>query len=153
MSRPSIFTQELADQICERLADGESLRKICLGDDMPAKSSVFKWLGENKEFSDQYARAREAQADTLFDEIIDIADDGANDTYIDESGNTRTDQDVIARSRLRVDARKWAASKLKPKTYGEKVETTLRGDKDNPIESRVTVEYVGVNEDPNSKGV
>lgn len=153
MSRPSIFTQELADQICERLADGESLRKICLSDDMPAKSSVFKWLGENKEFSDQYARAREAQADTLFDEIIDIADDGANDTYTDESGNTRTDQDVIARSRLRVDARKWAASKLKPKTYGEKVETTLRGDKDNPIESRVTVEYVGVNENPDRKGI
>jgi len=120
LGRPSLFTLELADRICELLGEGNSLRKICLADDMPNKSSVFKWLSENKAFSDQYARARETQADTMADEILEISDNGTNDTYIDDDGNTRTDVDVIARSRLRVDARKWLASKMAPKKYGER---------------------------------
>lgn len=120
MSRPSSFTQETADAICERLADGESLRSICLDDWMPARSVVFKWLASNDAFADQYARAREEQAEKYLDEIIEIADDGSNDTYETEDGQRKTDWDVIGRSKLRVDARKWAMSKLAPKKYGEK---------------------------------
>lgn len=125
--RPSEFTQQTADAICERIADGESLRSICRGDDMPAKSTVFKWLSQNATFADQYTRARETQADTLFDEILSISDDGTNDSYKDEDGNPRTDHDVIARSRLRVDARKWMAGKLRPKVYGDKIEHEHKG--------------------------
>ena len=121
------YTDEIANEICSRLVDGKSLKKICEMEDMPSKSTVFKWLSENESFSDKYARAREAQADTLADEIIDIADDGENDTYEDDEGNVRTNQDVIARSRLRVDARKWIASKLKPKKYGDKLTQELTG--------------------------
>jgi hypothetical protein len=117
--RPTTYTNETADKICERLADGESLRRICSGEDMPNKATVFRWLAANEIFRDQYARAREAQAEALADEIIDIADEGLNDSYTDKDGNVRTDHDVIARSRLRVDARKWVASKLKPKVYGD----------------------------------
>lgn len=94
---------------------------------LPASSTVFRWLSLNKQFSEQYARAREAQADVLFDEILNIADDGLNDTYTDEDGNVRTNQDVIARSRLRVDARKWMAGKLRPKVYGDKIQTEHSG--------------------------
>ena len=65
--RPSTFTQKIADEICERIADGESLRSICGDDGFPTKSTVFKWLNDFPGFSDQYARAREAQADSLFD--------------------------------------------------------------------------------------
>lgn len=126
--RPSSFTQEIADKICEGIADGKSLRSLCEGDDMPAKSSIFKWLSQRKEFADQYARAREAQADALFDDILTIADDGRNDSYTDDDGNERTNQDVIARSRLRVDARKWMAGKLRPKVYGEKIQTEHSGE-------------------------
>lgn len=120
------YTDDIANEICSRLVDGKSLKKICEMEDMPSKSTVFKWLSENEVFSDKYARAREAQADTLADEIIDIADDGENDTYEDDEGNVRTNQDVIARSRLRVDARKWIASKLKPKKYGDKIQTDIQ---------------------------
>lgn len=120
IGRPSSFTQEIADKICARLADGESLRAICRDEDMPCKTSVFKWLAADKAFADQYARAREAQADTMADEILEIADDGRNDTYMGEDGIERTDTDVIARSRLRVDARKWLASKMAPKKYGDR---------------------------------
>lgn len=127
VGRPSDYTQELADTICERLCIGESLRSICREDGMPRLATIFRWLANKPGFSEQYARAREEQAEALADEIVQIADDGLNDTYLDENGNKRTDQDVIGRSRLRVEARKWVASKLKPKKYGDKMQTELSG--------------------------
>ena len=142
MGRPSNYSQEIVGAICERLANGESLRKICADEGMPAISAVFQWLSLHKEFAEQYARAREVQADTLFDEILEIADNGLNDTYTDEQGNVRTDQDVIARSRLRVDSRKWMAGKLRPKVYGDKL--ALGGADDlPPIAQSLTVQFVG----------
>ena len=80
------------------------------------------WLdGRHPEFSEQYARAREAQADKLAEEALQIADDGRSDTYVDGDGNVKTDTEVIQRSKLRVDTRKWLASKMAPKKYGDKV--------------------------------
>ena len=118
--RPSKYSNALADKICERLASGESLVRVCKDPDMPGLSTVFRWLADNESFRDNYARAREVQADVLADEILDIADDGINDSYTDDEGGERTNYDVIARSKLRVDARKWIASKLLPKKYGER---------------------------------
>ena len=129
MARPSSFTQEIADAICEGIAEGKSLRSMLREDEsLPASSTLFRWLAQNKEFSEQYARAREAQADVLFDEVLSIADDGLNDTYTDEEGRVRTNVDVIARSKLRVDARKWMAGKLRPKVYGDKIQTEHSGE-------------------------
>lgn len=116
MPRPSDYTEDIAAAICERMADGESLRSICRDDAMPSKSSVFKWLGLHKSFADQYARALESRADSHADDMIDIADDPALDP------NDK---------RVRIDARKWVAARLRPKVYGEK---TLHGsDPDNPL--------------------
>ena len=125
MGRPTKFTQKLADEICERLIEGESLRKICLDKKMPSASAVCRWLGQNEMFREQYAQARDAQADTLEDEILDIADDGTND-YMGE--DEEYDGDAVQRSKLRVDARKWIASKLKPKKYGDRVDVTSGGE-------------------------
>jgi len=136
MGRPSIFTQEIADAICDKLADGESLRKICLADDMPGKATVFRWLAADKTFQDQYARAREAQADTLADEILDIADDGSNDFMGDDE---KYNGDAVQRSRLRVDARKWLAGKLRPKVYGDK--TLIGSDPENPLPTGFAVTF------------
>ena len=66
------YSQAIADLICEALAEGHSLRSICKSDDFPSKANVFRWLSSNKDFADQYAHAREAQADALFDEILEI---------------------------------------------------------------------------------
>lgn len=129
MGRPSSFTQTIADDICERLANGESLRAICAGEAYPKQATVFRWLAANDEFREQYARAREAQADTLADEIIDIADETAFDTKVNEAGNEVPNSEWISRSKLRVDARKWVAAKLKPKVYGDKLDLTSAGDK------------------------
>ncbi len=77
--RPSLFSQELADAICESLIEGKSLRTICRNEAMPAAGTVCRWLSQDEKFREQYARAREAQADTLADEALEIADDGTND--------------------------------------------------------------------------
>lgn len=144
MTRQSSFTQELADAICNRLTEGESLRSICNDDSMPAMSSVMRWLSDsvNVAFREQYAHAREMQADVLADEIIAIADDGTRDTVIDGDGVAKTDHDVIARSRLRVDARKWYAGKLRPKKYGDSQSIELGSDPDKPMITKLVRQIV-----------
>lgn len=113
--------------ICNRIANGESLRQIADDKDMPAASTVFVWLSDDSAFAEQYARAREAQADAIFDEILLIADDGRNDwmerkDQEDANMGWRENGEALNRSRLRIDARKWMAGKLRPKKYGEKLE-------------------------------
>lgn len=144
VGRPSTYSLEVADAICERLVLGESLRAICRDDDMPSISSVFKWLRENSEFSNQYARAKEEQADTLADEIVEIADEKEYEKVEFEGVAlaVKFDSTAVARNRLRVDARKWAASKLKPKKYGDKVSQEISGPDGGAIPTTITV--VGV---------
>lgn len=130
-----MFSTQLADEICERLADGESLRLICLDDHMPARSVIFRWLGEDQAFADQYARAREDQAESLADEIVRISDEEGTTTKVikgakgedDEFVEVVFDSTAVARNKLRVDARKWVASKLKPKKYGDRTTTEHTG--------------------------
>lgn len=129
--RPSKFTKELAETICERLALGESLRAICRDAKMPSQSMVFRWLSDNEQFREQYARARDFQADSWADEILQISDDGSNDTYTDSNGNERVDHDVVARSKLRVDTRKWLMARMAPRKYGDKL--SVAGDGDSPL--------------------
>lgn len=134
MARPSKYSDELATGICARIAAGEPLTRICRDEEMPDVATVYRWIAGDDKFREMYARAREDQADTLADEIIAIADDGINDTYVDsESGMERTNYDVIARSKLRVDARKWIAAKLKPKKYGDKVQQEITGQDGGPV--------------------
>ena len=127
--RPSLYTEALAAKICQRLAEGKSLRSICRDDAMPAISTVMGWLfdGDHDDFQEQYARAREAQAEVRADEIVDIADDDTNDFTADKDGKLVADHEHIQRSRLRVDARKWIAAKLLPKRYGDKLQHTGEG--------------------------
>jgi hypothetical protein len=132
MARPSSFSETIADAICERLALGESLRSICDDAEMPGLSTVFRWLAANPEFRDQYTRAREAQADTIFDEILDIADDGRNDWMLRAGAEEDCpawvqNGEAMRRSQLRIDARKWMAGKLRPKVYGDKQSLELSG--------------------------
>jgi hypothetical protein len=129
MARPSEFDRETADFICEQLIEGKSLRSLCKEDDMPAASTVCRWLSQNEEFRKQYAHARELQADALFDESLDIADDAEHDLVPDDDDKTilRGNGVAVQRARLRVDTRKWMAGKLQPKRYGDKVDLTSDG--------------------------
>ncbi len=129
--RPTIYTKELDLEICARLAMGESLRRICLEERMPDASTVHAWVIEDKEgFSKHYARARDIQAEQMFDEILDIADDGTNDYMTITKGDVTynvEDREVTNRSRLRVDSRKWYLSKVLPKKFSEKLDVTSDG--------------------------
>ena len=137
MGRPSDFTQDMADKICALIAEGQSLREICRNDEMPGKSTVFQWLQKNVAFADQYAQAREVQAEHWAGEILEIADDGTND-WIERQNRdgttyTEIDHEHVTRSRLRVDSRKWLMSKLLPKKYGDRVDLTHTGKDGGPI--------------------
>lgn len=105
------------------------MRTVCKGDDMPSMQTVFSWLRIHQEFLEQYARAKEEAADLLVEEMLEIADETGNDLLLDENGKPtlKANNEVINRSRLRVDTRKWVASKLKPKKYGDKLDMTSNG--------------------------
>ena len=135
--RATTYSQKVADEICERLANGESLRGICEDNAMPCKATVFKWLGQQPAFADQYARAREAQADALADEILHIADTPVigQKTVSKATGIEISEGDMIEHRRLQVDARKWLAGKLRPKVYGDKVQQEITGKDGGPIET------------------
>ncbi len=131
--RPTKYTKALAGIVCERLAGGESLRAVCRDETMPDKATVLRWLGDDDkaEFRDQYARAREAQAEAIADEILEIADDSTNDFMerkrADGPSETVLNAEHVQRSRLRVDTRKWLLAKLQPKKYGDRLDLRHSG--------------------------
>ncbi len=100
---------------------------------MPDKSQVFRWLAIHQSFRDNYAIACEARMSAMAEEILEISDDGSNDSYLDEDGKARTDWDVIGRSRLRVDTRKWLMARMAPKKYGDKILQEVTGADGAPL--------------------
>ncbi|MCM5682504.1 terminase small subunit protein [Schlegelella sp. S2-27] len=128
----SKYTEEMAALICEEIASGKSLREICKQDGMPDKVTVLRWLDAHESFRTQYARAREAQAETIFEEILEIADDARNDWMEQHADDAQTagwkfNGENVQRSRLRVDARKWFLGKVAPKKYGDKLDVEHSG--------------------------
>ena len=135
--RPTLHTEELGQRICELLCEGKTLTRICKENaDLPSDRTVRRWaLDPDHPFSPQYARAREIGYHKMADDILDISDDGTNDTHVNEAGNTVVNNDVIARSRLRTENRKWLLSKALPKVYGDKLE--LSGNVSHTHEDRL----------------
>lgn len=119
MSRQTLYTPELADAICERLIEGDSLRSICLDESMPNRSTVLRWLDADEAFATKYAHARDLQGDLMDDYVLDTAQACTNETALAD--------------RVKIAAFQWRASKLKPKKYGDKVEQTHVGDKERPV--------------------
>lgn len=116
--RPSKYTQELADEICERLARGESLLRICDDERMPTDRTVRNWTVEHESFSSEYIRARETGMDAIALEALDIADESTRDVIVNEDGSERVNGEVVARSKLRVDTRLRLLACWDPKRYG-----------------------------------
>lgn len=127
--RPSSYTPELGRKICKRIADGKTLRGICREKGMPKASTVVGWTIDHEAFYEQYARARQSQAEHLFDEILEIADDDTKDIGVDGEGDEKANRIALERARLKIDSRKWYLSKVLPKVYGEKLDLTSKGGK------------------------
>jgi len=119
--RPTKFNQEIADSICETIAtSSKGLRAICEQHGI-STPTLLLWLKENEQFSIQYARAKEFQADFMADDIVSISDESP--TINPTTGGV--DSGMVAHNRLRIDARKWIAAKLLPKKYGEKLQQEI----------------------------
>lgn len=123
MGRPSLYTHELAEHICELIAVGTPVDAFSEMDDVPSPSTVYKWLAEIDGFSEMYARARERYADQIAHEVITISDDA-----------DPTTMKGIEHARTRMDARKWAAAKFAPKKYGDRIKQEISGPNEGPIE-------------------
>jgi hypothetical protein len=119
--RASDFHDEIATRICDLLMDGVSLRSICELEDMPGRTTVFRWMDENPDFASRYARARMLQADLMDDLIL-------------ETANACTPATAQA-DRVKISAFQWRAAKLKPKVYGDKAEVAMTGPNGGPVQS------------------
>ena len=131
--RPTDYSDEIGEAICELIAMGYTIKQICL---MPhinvSDRSVYRWLVKQDTFRQMYVRAREHQAERFAEEIIEIADDGSNDWMERELANGNgtelvINHDHIARSRLRVDTRKWLMSKQASHKYGDNKNVNVTG--------------------------
>ncbi|MCA8018083.1 terminase small subunit-like protein [Burkholderia metallica] len=130
---PSVkFSQALYDRICELIASGKSLRSICDADGMPDRMTFNRWRKMTPELQAQYDQACLDRADAIFDEILEIADDSRLDTLLTEKNGEQMNTEWVARSRLRVDARKWVLARMNRKKFGDNM--TLSGDPDAPVQ-------------------
>lgn len=130
--RPTIYSDTLGDTICARISDGESLRSICRDETMPARSTVFVWLSEIDEFRTKYVRAREFQAESYADEIVELSDA----THVEFEGADGVKMALPLdhnRARLQIGTRQWVLEKLLPKKYGARVAHVGGGPTDAPI--------------------
>ncbi len=134
--RPPIYTPELAIRVCEQIATSNmSLRTICKMEGMPSVATILKWLRDDEGgFAGQYARAKEEQADLLVEDMLDISE------HTNEDHTAFTGANVVQRDKLRIETRKWIASKLKPKKYGDKLDVITTN-------TNISVGYEAVNED------
>ena len=112
--RPSTYTEEMGNRICDKLTEGVSLRKLCMQKEFPTASTVYVWLDRFPDFAERYARAREAATEDMLEDLLEIADN----ENIDPNDK-----------RVRIDTRKWVMGRLKPKKYGDK-QTVDVGNKD-----------------------
>lgn len=129
--RPTLYTPEMGHKICEAVANGEALQDVCKQPGMPARRTVYYWLRTNDEFSTAYELAREMRADLLADEVVKISD-----------------TEEPARARVQIDARRWAASKLNPRRYGERQDRS----QDGPTIS-ITFDLAGQSKTPSLSSV
>lgn len=123
--RPTKYSKALAARLCAQLAQGKSLRTVCKMTSMPSCVTVFAWMPKYPEFLKQYEEAVSQRTDAHIEEMLDIADNSKEEAQ---------------RSRLRIDTRKWIASKLKPRKYGDKLE--IGTDPDKPPIIRIKNELV-----------
>ncbi len=131
--------ESIFKEICKQISEeGKPIRKVLLQEGMPKNETFYKWLDEDEEKAKQYMRACKKRADVIFEEIVTIADDQESDTYKNQDGVEVINHNVINRSRLRVDARKWVVSKMNPKKYGDRIEQdiTLKGTLNYTTEER-----------------
>ena len=139
--------RKLQGEICRRVSLGESMLSVLTAGDrsLPRYETALQWLTDYPDFAEAYKAAQRARGDVLFEEALTVADDARNDWMRrndPENAGWMANGEHIARSKLRVDTRKWAAAKLNPSRYGDKVEVS--GNPDKPLVVAVTHRIVQI---------
>lgn len=128
------------------IEEGNSLRATLKRKGMPTSTTFYDWIDNDEQKALHYARACEKRADTIFEEILEIADDSSNDFSLADIGDgmqvEKFNSEHVQRSRLRVDSRKWMLGKMNPKKYGDKIHQELSGE----VKTTTTVIRWGNNE-------
>jgi hypothetical protein len=119
--RPTLYTPELAEKICELMTMGNSIKSICALEDMPGETTLYRWLTNNTEFLEKYRAAREVQAESFFEEMIREATDRSGDYFMD-GNQPRPNAANVMRSKLIADNLKWVLARMNPKKYGAATE-------------------------------
>lgn len=122
--RPTSYTPELADRLCELISQGNSLNKICKSDEFPCIATIFNWLGSNDVFLDKYTRAKEQSSEAMNEELMLLGDEAIR---LAQTVNEKASTAVVQAVKLKADNMKWMMSKMKPKKYGDKVDMTSGG--------------------------
>jgi Bacteriophage Sf6, terminase small subunit-like len=137
---PTLYTEELAARICERLASGESLSQICRDPAMPCIATIFVWFSKHPSFVENYTRARTLQAEVYFDQMVAIADTPEKAvkrvTRPGPKGGDQvetTETDATEHRRLRIETRKWVLGRMLPQKYGDKTQVEMSGRVDGTI--------------------
>ena len=116
IGRPTKYSIEWAERFCDLIAEGRSVAEICAKPDMPSQQSVYTWLRNDGDFLERYARAREAQADKLAKEILELSDKIEDDNPV-----------KVQRAPAQVDSRKWLAARMAPRKYGDHISHDVKG--------------------------
>lgn len=125
VGRPNEYTKEIGDKFCELIAQGLSLRSVCAMDDMPAPSTIFKWMREQPIFSKQYAQACEERTEAQNEQLLELGDEAVT---LAQSSDPKAANAIVAAVRLKADNLRWVMSKQKPKKYGDKIELDNTGE-------------------------
>lgn len=126
------YSKKKKDEILKEIfrlisKEGLSIVKALDREGMPSRDTFYQWIDQDEVEADNYTRAYEERADIYFEEILDIADKQDKDVYLDQDGVEQTNHNVISRSKLMIDARKWMLGKMNSKKYGDKNTTILEG--------------------------
>jgi hypothetical protein len=138
MAGIAIYGDEVKERILVRLSHGETLSAICRDPDMPSRFTVLDWA-ESEEWGNKFARARGLGCDALIDEATEIADDASRDTTTAGNGDAKVDSEWVARSKLRIEQRRWVASKLAPNRYGDRTALQMLDEHGKPAKAGITI--------------
>ena len=144
IGRPSKYTPELADEICQRLSNGEPLRQICRDDHMPAWQKIYEWMAKDEKLSGAIAHARDLGYDAMAEECLIIADTPqlGQTQVMDDKGSKVTIEDMLGHRKLKIETRLKLLAKFNPKKYGERVQ--IAGSKEEPFEVNAKIEAVSL---------
>ena len=138
--RPTEYTEEIGDTICERIADGERLRTICADAGMPDEATVLGWVSSHDEFREGYELAHEFAVEALLDETLDIVDDPGGYLVERVGANGKVvvvwDRKQLPRCVLRADVRMWVVDQLPPLKLEERLERIAQQDRDPDVAAK-----------------